>query len=66
MKIRRFAVVAFVAGLILTGCSGGKKETPSAGGSAEVGTTNDVNPQEVSKLQQGGNLRLLALGAFAR
>ncbi len=63
MKIRRFAVVALVAGLTLTACSGGKQETPSAGGSAEVGSTNDVNPQDVSKLQQGGNLRL-ALTAF--
>ena len=63
MKIRRFAVVALVAGLTLTGCSGGKQETPSAGGSAEVGTTNDINPQAVSALQQGGNLRL-ALPAF--
>jgi peptide/nickel transport system substrate-binding protein len=63
MKIRHFAVVALVAGLTLTACSGGKQETPSAGGSAEVGTTNDVNPQDVAKLQQGGNLRL-ALTAF--
>jgi peptide/nickel transport system substrate-binding protein len=58
MKIRRFAVVALVAGLTLTACSGGKQETPSAGGSAEVGTTNDINPQPVSALKQGGNLRL--------
>jgi len=67
MKIRRFAVVALsvglAAGLTLTACSGGKQETPSAGGSAEVGSTNDINPQDVSKLQQGGNLRL-ALTAF--
>jgi peptide/nickel transport system substrate-binding protein len=63
MKIRRFAVAALVAGLTLTACSGGKQETPSAGGSAEVGSTNDINPQDISKLQQGGNLRL-ALTAF--
>src|SRR3954453_14694289 len=63
MKIRHFAVVALVAGLTLTACSGGKQETPSAGGSAEVGTTNDVNPEDVAKLQQGGKLRL-ALTAF--
>ena len=67
MKIRRFAVVALsvglAAGLALTACSGGKQETPSAGGSAEVGTTNDINPKDVSALQQGGNLRL-ALTAF--
>jgi peptide/nickel transport system substrate-binding protein len=58
MKIRRLAVVALVAGLMLTACSSGKQETPPAGGSAEVGTTNDINPQDVSRLQQGGNLRV--------
>jgi peptide/nickel transport system substrate-binding protein len=67
MKIRRFAVVALsvglAAGLALTACAGGKQETPSAGGSAELGTTNDINPKDVSALQQGGNLRL-ALTAF--
>jgi peptide/nickel transport system substrate-binding protein len=67
MKIRRFAVVALsvglAAGLALTACSGGKQQTPSAGGSAELGTTNDINPKDVSALQQGGNLRL-ALTAF--
>ena len=55
--------MGLAAGLTLTACSGGKQETPSAGGSAEVGTTNDINPQDVSALQQGGNLRL-ALTAF--
>src|SRR5437764_366919 len=49
MKIRHFAVVALVAGLTLTACSGGKQETPSAGGSAEVGTTNDGNRQAIVK-----------------
>jgi peptide/nickel transport system substrate-binding protein len=67
MKIRRFAVAALsvglAAGLTLTACSGGKQETPSAGGSAEIGTTDDINPKDVSALQQGGNLRL-ALTAF--
>jgi len=67
MKIRRFAVAALsvglAAGLTLTACSGGKQETPSAGGSAAIGTTDDINPKDVSALQQGGNLRL-ALTAF--
>src|SRR6185369_3704472 len=58
MKIRRFAVAALVAGLMLPACSGGKQETPPVGGNAEVGTTNDINPQDIAKLQQGGNLRL--------
>jgi peptide/nickel transport system substrate-binding protein len=63
MKIRHFAVFALSACLVLSACSGGNKQTPSAGGTAQVGTTNDINPQDVSKLQQGGNLRL-ALVAF--
>ncbi|MFG1931249.1 ABC transporter family substrate-binding protein [Mycobacterium sp. NPDC048908] len=67
MKIRRFAVCAFsvclAAALTLTACSSSKQDTPPAGGPAEVGTTNDINPQDVAKLQQGGNLRL-ALTAF--
>jgi peptide/nickel transport system substrate-binding protein len=67
MKIRRFAVAALsaglAAGLTLTACSGGKQEAPSAGGSAELGTTSDINPKDVSALQRGGNLRL-ALTAF--
>ncbi|EID14460.1 hypothetical protein MPHL43072_22545 [Mycolicibacterium phlei DSM 43072] len=51
------AVVA--AALTLTACSGGTDETPpSAGGTAEVGTTNDINPQPVENLRRGGNLRL--------
>lgn len=58
MKIRRLVAVAVIGGLALTGCSGSNRETPSAGGSAEVGVTNDINPQDVANLQQGGNLRL--------
>ena len=58
MKIRRFAAATLVAALTLTGCSSGNEEAPSAGGSAEVGTTNDINPQDPATLQQGGNLRL--------
>ncbi len=58
MKIRRFAVVVFVVALSLTACSGGKQEAPEAGGEAEVGTTNDINPQDPATLQKGGNLRL--------
>ncbi|MDH6197473.1 peptide/nickel transport system substrate-binding protein [Mycobacterium frederiksbergense] len=62
-QLRRFAVLAAVTALTLAGCSGGNRETPSAGGNAEVGTTNDINPQDVANLRQGGNLRL-ALPAF--
>jgi len=52
-----------IAALTLTACSGSNQEAPSAGGSAEVGSTNDVNPQDVANLKQGGNLRL-ALNDF--
>lgn len=63
MKLGRFAAAALVAALALTSCTGGSQEVPSVGGSAEVGTTNDINPQDVANLRQGGNLRL-ALPAF--
>jgi len=58
MKIRRFAVAALIAALTLTSCSGGNQEVPSGGGTAEVGTSNDINPQDPANLRQGGNLRL--------
>jgi peptide/nickel transport system substrate-binding protein len=68
MRMRRFAagltIAALIAGLTLTACSGGNKQTPPpAGGNAEVGTTNDINPQDPANLQKGGNLRL-ALTAY--
>ncbi len=58
MKIRRIAVAGLVMVLTLGGCSGGQQEAPSAGGSAEIGITNDINPQDPANLRQGGNLRL--------
>ena len=58
MQIRRLASALLVAGLVLTACSGGSQEAPSAGGTAEVGSTNDVNPQDPASLQEGGNLRI--------
>jgi peptide/nickel transport system substrate-binding protein len=57
MKTRRFAVATLIA-LLLAGCSGGNGEPPTRGGTAEVGTTNDINPQDLANLQNGGNLRL--------
>ena len=63
MKLRRLVAATVVTALTLTACSGGNDEVPSAGGSAEVGSTNDINPQPVEELQQGGNLRL-ALNDF--
>jgi peptide/nickel transport system substrate-binding protein len=58
MKIRRVAAATVITALTLTACSGGNEEAPPAGGSAEVGTTNDINPQDVANLRPGGNLRL--------
>jgi peptide/nickel transport system substrate-binding protein len=67
MTIGRFAravgLATMITTLTLTACSGSNQEAPSAGGSAEVGSTNDINPQDVANLRQGGNLRL-ALNDF--
>lgn len=49
--------------LVLAGCSGSKRDVPSAGGNAELGSTSDINPQDPATLQKGGNLRL-ALSSF--
>jgi peptide/nickel transport system substrate-binding protein len=59
MKMRRCAAATVIAALTLTSCSGGDQEAPPAGGAAEVGTTNDINPQDPATLQKGGNLRLV-------
>ena len=63
MKIRRLSAAALVLALTLAACSSGHQNPPSAGGNAEVGTTNDMNPQDPANLQDGGALRL-ALSAF--
>ncbi|WP_458316799.1 ABC transporter family substrate-binding protein [Mycolicibacterium brisbanense] len=57
-NLRRLAIATLATALTLTACSGGDRQVPSAGGNAEVGTTSDVNPQDVANLKQGGNLRL--------
>jgi peptide/nickel transport system substrate-binding protein len=59
MEIRRFAATILIAALTLTSCSSGDREAPAAGGEAEVGTTNDINPQDPASLKKGGNLRLV-------
>ncbi|MDT5337977.1 MAG: glutathione transport system substrate-binding protein [Mycobacterium sp.] len=63
MEIRRLASALLVAGLALTACSGGDQPPPPAGGNAEVGSTNDMNPQDPASLRDGGDLRL-ALASF--
>ncbi|WP_280341747.1 ABC transporter family substrate-binding protein [Nocardia neocaledoniensis] len=60
MRIRsmttRLAIPLVIVGLIATGCGSG--DTPSPTGEAALGTTNDINPKDVSELRDGGNLRL--------
>ncbi|OBI50575.1 hypothetical protein A5707_15185 [Mycobacterium kyorinense] len=49
--------------MLVTGCSAGTIEIPGAGGTAKVGTTSDINPQDPATLREGGSLRL-ALSEF--
>ena len=63
MILRRLTVAALAAALTLTACSTGDEAAPPAGGNAELGATNDINPQDPSTLQDGGDLRL-ALSGF--
>jgi peptide/nickel transport system substrate-binding protein len=60
--IRRIALVMLLAAVAAVGCSANHGQS-SAGGATQVGTTNDINPQDPSKLRDGGNLRL-ALSEF--
>lgn len=46
-----------VAGLALTGCTGGTHQPPTSG-SAELGATTDINPHNPATLRDGGDLRL--------
>ncbi|WP_039794264.1 ABC transporter family substrate-binding protein [Nocardia araoensis] len=66
MRIRsltaRLAIAAVAIGLVVSGCSSDEDGAP-AGSAAELGTTNDINPHDVSELREGGNLRL-AISAF--
>ncbi|MBF6298399.1 ABC transporter family substrate-binding protein [Nocardia amamiensis] len=66
MRIRslttRLAIAAVAIGLVASGCSSDDEGAP-AGSAAELGTTNDINPHDVSELRDGGNLRL-AISAF--
>ncbi|MCB1287742.1 MAG: ABC transporter family substrate-binding protein [Mycobacterium sp.] len=57
------AAVGVTATLGLSGCSSGERQSPGAGGSAELGAVSDINPQDPATLKQGGDLRL-AIGAL--
>ena len=61
--VRKAVTAALAVALTLTACSGGDEPNPSAGGNAELGATNDINPQDPLTLQDGGDLRL-ALSGF--
>ncbi|MBB2993381.1 peptide/nickel transport system substrate-binding protein [Mycolicibacterium iranicum] len=58
----RLLAAGTVAAVLVTGCSSGSNEVPSAGGNAELGASADINPQDPATLQQGGNLRLALTG----
>ncbi|WP_406235196.1 ABC transporter family substrate-binding protein [Nocardia sp. NBC_01009] len=66
MRIRswttRLAIPLVTVGLIAAGCSSDEEAAPE-GAAAALGTTNDINPKDVSELRDGGNLRL-AIGAL--
>jgi peptide/nickel transport system substrate-binding protein len=61
--ILRLLAVGTAVVVVLAGCSSGKRDVPSAGGNAELGSTSDINPQDPASLRNGGNLRL-ALTSF--
>ena len=62
MTMRRFAHRRrCLRSLLLAGCSPAVEQDSPASRravNAEVGTTNDINPQDPANLRQGGNLRL--------
>lgn len=66
MSIRRKWVgtiaVALATALTLSSCSGGGDEASQAGGDAQVGAVNDINPQDPATLRDGGTLRLALSG----
>ncbi|MFI6048090.1 ABC transporter family substrate-binding protein [Nocardia sp. NPDC051321] len=61
MRVRswttRLAIPLVAIGLIAAGCSSDDTSAP-AGSTDALGTTNDINPKDVSELRDGGNLRL--------
>ena len=59
----RLLALGVTATLGLSGCSSGERQSPGAGGSAELGAVSDINPQDPATLKQGGDLRL-AIGAL--
>ncbi|MFD3510433.1 ABC transporter family substrate-binding protein [Nocardia sp. NPDC058666] len=60
MRIRslttRLAIPLALVSLVAAGCSA--DDSSPGEGHAALGTTNDINPKDVSELRDGGNLRL--------
>lgn len=52
----RLAAPLMAAGLVLAACSGSDNGGVQPG-SGEIGSTNDINPQDPSALREGGNFR---------
>ncbi len=65
--VRIAASLAVIVGLVVIGVLATRLSGPhrgtAAGGAAELGSTNDINPRDPATLQEGGNLRL-ALSEF--
>ncbi len=57
VTVRRLTLLIMVACLIVTGCSDGYRDLPTAR-AAEVGRASDTNPRDPATLRDGGNLRL--------
>lgn len=58
--VTRLAIPMVALGLIVSGCSANNAHE---GGTAEIGSTNAINPRPVEDLAPGGNLRL-SLSSF--
>lgn len=56
--VSRPAIAVLVAGSLLVGCSAHTPLAPATDESTRVGTTSDINPQDPTTLQDGGDLRL--------
>lgn len=61
-SLRAAVHAALAVALTLTGCSSSDEQPAAPGGNAELGATNDINPQDPATLQKGGVLRLSLSG----
>jgi peptide/nickel transport system substrate-binding protein len=54
----KLASLALACCVVVAGCAPGYRPLPPTGAATQVGTTNDINPQDPTTLRDGGNLRL--------